>query len=50
MTSTCWELGLRLGPALLAPPLPLTGSRLRLIAAVLQEVLGMRGDPDVGQV
>jgi hypothetical protein len=49
MTSTCRELGFRLGPALLAPPLPRAGGRLCLIAAVLQEVFGMPGDPDVGQ-
>src|SRR3954466_12545882 len=49
MTSTCRELGFRLGPALLAPPLPRTGGYLLLITAVLQEVFGMRGDPNVGQ-
>jgi hypothetical protein len=48
-TSTCWKLGFRLGPAFLATPLPRTGGSLGLITAVLQEVLGMRGDPEVGQ-
>jgi hypothetical protein len=48
-TSTCWKLGFRLGPAFLATPLPRPGGRLCLIAALLQEVFGMRGDPDVGQ-
>jgi hypothetical protein len=32
-----------------ATPLPRSGGRLGLIAAVLQEVFGMRGDPCVGQ-
>src|SRR6476646_889165 len=48
-TSTRGEPDFRLGPAFLAPPLPRTGGRLCLITAVLQEVYGMRGDPDVGQ-
>ena len=37
------------GSAVGATSLPSTGSRLCLIAAILQEVLGMRGDPDIGQ-
>jgi hypothetical protein len=48
-TSTRDEPDFRLAPAFLATPLPRSGGRLGLIAAVLQEVLGMRGDPNVGQ-
>jgi len=48
-TSTRGEPGFRLGPAFLAPPLPRTGGRICLITAVLQQVFGMRGDPNVGQ-
>jgi hypothetical protein len=43
-TSTHGEPDFRLGPALLATPLPRSGGRLGLIAAVLQEVFRMRGD------
>jgi hypothetical protein len=49
MISFCWKLGFRLGPVFLATPLPRSGGRVGLIAAVLQEVFGMRGDPGVGK-
>jgi hypothetical protein len=45
-TSSCWKLGSRLGPAVLATPLPRSGGPIGLIAAVLQEVFGLRGGLD----
>jgi hypothetical protein len=47
-TSTHGEPDFRLGPAFLVTPLPRWGDRRCLITAVLQEVFGMRGDPNVG--
>jgi hypothetical protein len=42
-TSTRREPGFRLGPALLAPPLPRKGGYFRLVTAVLQEVVELWG-------